>query len=127
MPQLERIGSWTRVPGGSSIRVSVTGTTATDLVTAHLFLLREDGVEQTFPDSAVQPGPVSILLDSPHTYSLLLDLNFVTAAKAEVTAEVISPFATLVPQDGAPPPVFNTSIQGTQSVISGVTFFVTTA
>ena len=127
MPQFERIGSWTRVPAGSVMHISVSGTTADKLVTAHLFVLLGDGFEQTFPDALVQPGPIVIPLQSPHSYSLLVDLNFVDAAKATVTARVVAPFSTPVPQDGAPPNDFSSDVEGTGSVISGVTFFVTTA
>jgi hypothetical protein len=126
MPQLERIGSWTRVPHGSRIRISVTGTTEENLVIASVFVIRDDGFEQTVPDSSVQPGPVEILLEFPRSYSLLVDLKFVTAAKAQVHAAVISSGGNVIPQDGAPPAEFDSTIQGTEGQLSGITFFLTT-
>jgi hypothetical protein len=77
-----RIAIWSAVPDGSSILISAKGTTKKKLITAHAFLLRSDGMEQTFPDNLVQPGPVSVTLESPNTYSILVDLVYVTSGTA---------------------------------------------
>src|SRR4029079_7505029 len=126
MPQLERIGSWTKVPNGSRMRISVVGTTAENLVTAHPFVLSSDGFEQTLPDSMVQPGPSNILLEAPHMYSILVDLNFATGATAEIHAAVVTPAGDVFPQDGAPPEEFHSVITGTEGQIVGVTFIIST-
>ena len=126
MPQLERIGSWTKVPSGSKLHISVSGTTASNLVTGRVFVVREDGLEQTIPDSEVQPGPAEILLQFPHIYSLMVDLHYATAGTAEVRASVTSPGGNVVPQDGAPPPKFSSTIPGTEGQGISVMFFLTT-
>ena len=126
MPQLERIGSWTKVPHGSRLHVALRGTTAGNLVTGRMFVIRDDGFEQTIPDSALQPGPKEIVLEFPHIYSLMLDLHYATAGVADVTASVTSPGGNVVPQDGAPPPKFASSITGTEGQGISVIFFLTT-
>ena len=125
----DRIAFWTNppVPDGSELVISVTGSTAKKLVTAHPFLLRGDGLEQSFPDSAVQPGPLTIELESPHTYSMLLDLVFTTSGTAQVTAELIAPNGRRIPPDNSADPVFESSVAGSEGQTLGLTFFIVTA
>ena len=122
-----RIAIWSAVPDGSSILISAKGTTKKKLITAHAFLLRSDGMEQTFPDSLAQPGPVSITLDSPHTYSILVDLVYVTSGTAEVTAEVVDPAQKRIPADGTTVKRFKSTLAGSQGQTLGLTFIIITA
>lgn len=125
----DRIAFWIDplVPGGSKLVISVNGSTAKKLVTAHPFLLRGDGLEQSFPDSTVQPGPLAIEFESPHTYSILLDLVFTTSGTAEVTAELLAPNRKRIPPDNAAEPVFKSSVAGSQGQTLGLSFFIATA
>jgi hypothetical protein len=125
----DRIAFWVDplVPGGSKLVISVTGSTPKKLVTAHPFLLRGDGIEQSFPDGAVQPGPLTIKLESPHTYSILTDLVFTTSGTAEVTAELIAPNKKRIGPDNVADAVFKSSVAGSEGQTLGLTFFIATA
>jgi len=120
-----RIGFWSAVPDGAKLRVSVTGTTKKTLVTAHPFVLRGDGVEQTFPDDQIQPGPLEIDLEHPNTYSFFVDLVYTTSGKADVTAEVVSG-KKRIPPDGSDDTQFETTVAGSQGQTLGLTFFIVT-
>ena len=122
-----RIAIWSAVPDGSSILISAKGTTKKKLITAHAFLLRSDGMEQTFPDTLVQPGPVSVTLESPNTYSILVDLVYVTSGTAEVTAEVVDPGKKRIPADGTTDKRFKSTLAGSQGQTLGLTFIIITA
>jgi hypothetical protein len=125
---LSRIASWSRVPDGSRIRIAAKGTTSTTLVTAHAFVIRGDGMEENHPDSALQPGPLEIRFSAPNTYSIVVDLVFATAGQATVTAEVVgADGSTVVPEAGAPPATFSSTIAGSINQVASITFFVTTA
>jgi hypothetical protein len=115
-----RVESWLGVPDGSRIRISAIGSTVTELFTAHIFLLRSDGLEQEIPDHLIQPGPVDIPFRFPHSYSIALDLIFATDATAVVTAEVFAPNGEAIP------PLFRKSVPGSGGTTLGVSFFVTT-
>lgn len=121
-----RIGIWTNVPHGSQILISVSGTTATSLVTAHARVLRNDGLQQEFPDSMLQPGPLIIGLDFPHTYSIQTDLVFGTSAHAVVTARVIDRDNVPVPPDGDPRPEYNEAFDGSAGEVIGIVFLIVT-
>jgi hypothetical protein len=120
----DRIAIWTKVPDGSSIRISAKGTTSKNLVTAHAFLLRGDGVEQTIPDNLIQPGPVEIPLEAKNRYSILLDLVYTTSGTGEVRAEMIGPDNKSIPADGTTDKQFQSTLPGSQGQTLGVTFFV---
>lgn len=122
-----RIAIWSAVPDGSNILISAKGTTKKKLITAHAFLLRSDGMEQTFPDSLVQPGPISVTLDSPNTYSILLDLVYVTSGTADVTVEVVDPAKKRIPADGTTDKRFKSTLAGSQGQTLGLTFIIITA
>jgi hypothetical protein len=122
-----RIAIWSGVPDGSSLLISTKGTTKKKLITAHAFLLRSDGMEQIFPDGLVQPGPVSITLESPNTYSILVDLVYVTSGTAEVTAQVVDPGKKRIPADGTTDKRFNSTLAGSQGQTLGLTFIIITA
>jgi hypothetical protein len=124
VPVLPRIGIWSKVPDGSRLLISVTGTDETHLVTGHVSVLRDDGNEMTFPDSAVQPGPLVIGLDPGHSFSVFVDLVYTTAATATVSALVLAPVDTVFPQKGAPPAEFSSVIPGAINFSSGVSFFI---
>jgi hypothetical protein len=126
MPPLSRIASWANVPRDSVLEISVSGTSATSLVTGHVFSLRDDGVEQTFPDAAVQPGPLIVPLDGGHSYSFLIDLVYTTAGTAAVHGLVRTSSGRIFPEDGAPPEAFDSQIPGSINQVNGVTFFITT-
>ena len=126
MPQLSRIGPWTKVPNGSSVRVSAAESSGRRLFIAKAFVLRSDGLEVSVPDSEVQPGPLVVPLEFPHLYSVQVDLHFDKSATAVLNVEVISPGNNVVPQDGAPPASFQTTLQGTEGATIGFTFFIST-
>ena len=119
--------TWLAPPDGSSLLISAKGTTKKRLITAHAFLLRSDGMEQMFPDGLVQPGPVSIALDSPNTYSVLVDLVYVTSGTAEATAEVVDPARKRIPADGTTVKRFKSTLAGSQGQTLGLTFIIITA
>lgn len=121
----DRIGFWSAVPGGATLRISVTGTTKKTLVTAHPSVLRGDGLEMMIPDDKVQPGPVEIDLEHPHTYTVFLDLVFTTSGKATVTAEVVKG-KKRIPPDGSNDKQFATTISGAQGQTLGVSLFAVT-
>jgi hypothetical protein len=121
-----RIAIWSAVPGGSTISISLKGTSKKKLVTGHAFLLRGDGLEESIPDSLLQPGPHAIDLETPHTYSILTDLVYTTSGTAEVMAQVIGPRGRKIAPDGSPDPTFKVVLAGSQGQTLGVTFIVIT-
>lgn len=115
-----RVESWLGVPDGSRIRISATGSTAAEQFTAHVFLLRSDGLEQEIPDHLIQPGPGNVTFRFPHSYSIALDLIFTTDAVAVVTADVFMQTGEAIE------PPFRKSVPGKGGTTLGVSFFVTT-
>jgi hypothetical protein len=125
MASNKRIASWSTAPDGSKLRISMQGTTKKKLVTAHLFLLRDDGFEQQVLDDQIQPGPFELKLESPHTYSIALDLIFVTTGTADVTAQVVSG-KKQVPPDGSTDKQFTSTVTAPAGADPGFTFFIVT-
>ena len=121
-----RIAIWSAVPDGSTLSISAKGTTRKTLVTAHAFLMRNDGMEQTFPDDLLQPGPLDIELESPNTYSILTDLVYTTSGTADVTAVVVSPKGKKIPPDGETDPKYKITLAGSQGQTLGLTFMLIT-
>jgi len=115
-----RVQFWLAIPGGSRMRLSVSGTTAQNVVTATVFVVRDDSMNQTFLDPAVQPGPLLLNFLSNHAYSIETDLVFGNDASAKVTAEVSDP-------DGAAiAPKFESIVPGTAGHMLPVRLFVST-
>src|SRR5678816_4593827 len=84
-----RVAIWSNVPGGAQLRISVTGTTSTSLVTAKALVLPGNGEKQRLTDAELQPGPAAVsLAKSARRYTVLLDVVYTTDGTAEVTAEV---------------------------------------
>ena len=57
-----RVAIWSNVPGGAQLRISVTGTTSTSLVTAKALVLPGNGEKQRLTDTDLQPGPAAVSL-----------------------------------------------------------------
>jgi hypothetical protein len=115
-----RIEFWLAIPRGSKMTISVAGTTPQHIVTATVIELREDGQRKSFPDSSVQPGPLSLTFAGRHSYSIETDLVFGNAGSATVTADVTDP-------NGQPiAPHFFSTIPGTAGQMVPVRFFVST-
>ena len=84
-------------------------------------------MEQTFPDSLVQPGPVIDHARLSEHVSVLVDLVYVTSGTAEVTAEVVDPGKKRIPADGTTDKRFKSTLAGSQGQTLGLTFIIITA
>jgi hypothetical protein len=115
-----RIETWLGIPHGSTMQVSVQGTTQTELVVASAFVLQDDGHRTTHADAEIQPGPLQLAFESPRKYSIEIDLVFGTDATAAVAAEVLTPTGEALP------PLFASSIAGSRGDALSVRLFVTT-
>ena len=115
-----RVAHWLGVPDGSNLMISVTGTTATTLVTA-IVEVQDDTAFADYPYAQFQPGPLAIALRSPRKYSIDVDLHFATDAQAQVTARIVTPSGAAFGNS------FNATITGTKNTDEFVSFFTLTA
>jgi hypothetical protein len=119
-----RVAIWSNVPGGAQLRISVTGTTSTSLVTAKALVLPGNGEKQRLTDADLQPGPAAVaLVKSARRYTVLLDVVYTTDGTAEVTAEVVAG-GNRIPPDGSADDHFESTLTGSKGQSLPVTFVV---
>jgi hypothetical protein len=80
--------SWVRVPQNSRLVITLAGTTKKALVTGSGTIRTDNSPARDFHDSDVQPGPLVVQLVGQDAATVLLNLQFGTAATADVTAFV---------------------------------------
>jgi uncharacterized protein DUF5675 len=80
--------NWLRVPQGSRLLISLTGTETKKLVTGSGDISSDKSPSRRFHDDEVQPGPLVVQLVGQDACTVTLNLQFGTAATAEVTAFV---------------------------------------
>jgi Family of unknown function (DUF5675) len=80
--------SWVRVPQGSRLVISLSGTTRKNVVTGSGTIRSDNSPPRDFHDDEVQPGPLVVQLVGQDSATVLLNLQFGTAATADVTAFV---------------------------------------
>jgi len=78
--------SWVRVPKSSRLVISLSGTTKKALVTGSGTVRSDNSPPHDFHDDDVQPGPLIVQLVGQDSATVLLNLQFGTAATADVTA-----------------------------------------
>lgn len=80
--------SWVRVPQNSRLVITLAGTNKKALVTGSGSIRSDNSPPRNFNDSDVQPGPLIVKLVGQDSATVLLNLQFGTAATADVTAFV---------------------------------------
>jgi hypothetical protein len=117
--------SWTNVPGNSKLLISVSGTTATKMVLAHLdgiVTLPNDKVSSKIEAilDTVNGTPEVIKLVSPRIYTIDVINTFITDAEATVHAHIMDPAGA---QFGT---AFDTVLRRTKGQVEMVTIIVGT-
>jgi hypothetical protein len=80
--------SWVRVPQNSRLVINLSGTTKKTLVTGSGTIRSAKSPPRDFHDNDVQPGPLVVQLVGQDFATVLLNLQFGTAATGDVTAFV---------------------------------------
>jgi hypothetical protein len=80
--------AWLRVPQSSRLVINLSGTTKKTLVTGSGTVRSDNSPARDFHDSDVQPGPLVVQLVGQDSATVVLNLQFGTAATADVTAFV---------------------------------------
>jgi hypothetical protein len=78
--------SWVRVPQNSRLVIELSGTTKKALVTGSGTIRSDNSPPRDFHDSDLQPGPLVVQLIGQDSATVLLNLQFGTAATADITA-----------------------------------------
>jgi len=87
----EHMKNWMGVPAGSTLVISVTGTTAEKLVTAVVRKRIGGKPAGVSPDNEVQPGPLRVPLPTVDAFGFDVVLTAATAATAKLSAFVELP------------------------------------